>query len=124
MTETEIEKDVESFLAYKFAGITNDEFETLKQKYPLVHHFYQITEKDTYISLLIQPPTSGIDIFVLHGERASSIFSVNTDGKLYRNRTLLDFLTSFDKRQNEYNKRVIEAIEQLKVQMNQAAILY
>lgn len=107
----DIETAVLSFRAYRLGKIKDENFTTIVEKYPLVRNFYESRENAT-VPTLIQPPTCGIDIFVLHGERASSIFSVRAGEGHLRSCTLLDFLQTFKKGSNEYNKRVLNAIKQ------------
>jgi len=104
-----IAQDVATFLGNKF-GYFEESLTDIEKKYPLIRNYNEFEKQSTTADtapILIEPPTCGVDIFVLHGERASSIFSV---GKL-RYSTFLHFIKTFDANLVAYNARVFEAIK-------------
>lgn len=104
-----IARDVATFLGNRF-GYFEKNLTDIEQKYPLIRNYNEFEKQSTTADtapILIEPPTCGVDIFVLHGERASSIFSV---GKL-RYGTFLHFIKTFDANLVAYNARVFEAIK-------------
>lgn len=104
-----IAQDVATFLGNRF-GYHKANLDEIEKKYPLIRNYNEFEKQNTTADtapILIEPPTCGVDIFVLHGERASSIFSV---GKL-RYGTFLHFIKTFDANLVDYNARVFEAIQ-------------
>ena len=107
-----IAQDVATFLGNRF-GYFEESLTEIEKEYPLIRNYNEFEKQSTTADtapILIEPPTCGVDIFVLHGERASSIFSV---GKL-RYSTFLHFIKTFDANLVAYNARVFEAIQNTK----------